>query len=121
MSENSISMNKFAVGATTLGGLGVLAAFFQAGPQRFWANWVMWFIFLMTVGLGALFIVALEHLVNARWSVPIRRIPERIATLLLPAIPVGLIALGAVPVLYPGARPEALQNKILAGKGALDR
>jgi hypothetical protein len=70
----------------------------------------------MTVSLGALFIVALEHLVNARWSVPIRRIPERVATLLLPAIPVGLIALGAVPVLFPGSRPEALQNKILAGK-----
>jgi hypothetical protein len=29
---------------------------------------------------------------------------------------VALIALGAVPVLYPGAKPEALQNKILAGK-----
>lgn len=103
-------------GATALGALGVVAAFFLAGPQRFWANWVMWFLFLMTVGLGALFIVALEHLVNARWSVPIRRIPERIATLLLPAIPVGLLALGAVPVLYPGSRPEALQNKFLAGK-----
>ena len=103
-------------GATALGAVGVVAAYLKAGPERFWANWVMWFIFLMTVALGALFIVALEHLVNARWSVPIRRIPERVATLLIPAIPVGLIALGAVPVLYPGARPEALQNKILAGK-----
>jgi hypothetical protein len=103
-------------GATALGAVGVLMSFFKAGPERFWANWVMWFLFLMTVSLGALFIVALEHLVNARWSVPIRRIPERVATLLLPAIPVGLIALGAVPVLFPGSRPEALQNKILAGK-----
>ena len=66
--------------------------------------------------MGALFIVALEHLVNAKWSVPLRRVPERVATLLLPVVPIGLIALGAVPVLYPGARPEALHNKILAGK-----
>jgi len=102
--------------AVALGALGVLATYFVAGHARFWANWVLWFILMFTLGLGALFIVALEHLVSARWSVPIRRIPERIATLLLPAIPVGLIALCALPVLYPGSRPEAAHHPILAGK-----
>lgn len=116
MSATNGNFKNILIGATAVGAVGVVAAFFQATPQRFWANWVMWFLFLMTVSLGALFIVALEHLVNARWSVPIRRIPERIATLLIPTIPVGLIALGAVPVLFPGSRPEALQNKLLAGK-----
>jgi len=103
-------------GAVTLGALGVLGTYSAAGPQRFWANWVLWFVLIFTLGLGALFIVALEHLVNAKWSVPIRRLPERIATLLLPVIPVGLIGLGAIPVLYPGARPEAAHHPILAGK-----
>ncbi len=103
-------------GAVGLGGLGVLGTYFAAGHERFWANWVLWFVLMFTLGLGSLFIVALEHLVSARWSVPIRRIPERIATLLLPAIPVGLIALGALPVLYPGTRPEAAHHPILAGK-----
>ncbi|MDR3682696.1 MAG: hypothetical protein P4L11_03110 [Geothrix sp.] len=103
-------------GATALGALGVLASYALAGPERFWANWVLWFILMFTLGLGSLFIVALEHLVSAKWSVPVRRIPERLATLLLPAIPVGLIALGALPVLYPGTRPEAAQHPILAGK-----
>jgi hypothetical protein len=103
-------------GATALGALGVLGTYIAAGHERFWANWVLWFVLMFTLGLGALFIVALEHLVSARWSVPIRRIPERIATLLLPAIPVGLIALCALPVLYPGSRPEAVQNHVLAGK-----
>lgn len=116
MSAMSGTSKNLAWAATALGAVGVAAAYFLAAPPRFWANWVMWFLFLMTVGLGSLFVVALEHLVNARWSVPIRRIPERIATLLLPAIPVGILALGAVPVLYPGSRPEALQNKFLAGK-----
>lgn len=116
MSGKNGNLHKLAWGAVALGALGIVAAFFKAGPERFWANWILWFIFLMTAGLGALFIVALEHLVNARWSTPIRRIPERISTLLLPAIPVGLLALAAVPVLYPGSRPEALQNKILKGK-----
>src|ERR1035438_6979029 len=103
-------------GATALGALGVLASYTVAGHERFWANWVLWFVLMFTLGLGSLFIVALEHLVGAKWSVPVRRIPERIATLLLPAIPVGLIALCALPVLYPGSRPEAAQNHILAGK-----
>jgi hypothetical protein len=116
MSQKNGTLHTAAWGALALGALGIVAAFFKAGPERFWANWVLWFVWAMTTGLGALFIVALEHLVNARWSTPIRRIPERVATLLLPAVPVGLIALMAVPVLYPGSRPEALQNKILKGK-----
>ncbi len=103
-------------GATALGALGVLGTYVTAGHERFWANWVLWFVLIFTLGLGSLFIVALEHLVSARWSVPIRRIPERLATLLLLAIPVGLIALFAIPVLYPGARPEAAQHPILVGK-----
>src|SRR5664279_2994981 len=115
-----MSQNKHAStllwGATALGALGVLGTYAIAGHERFWANWVLWFVLTFTLGLGALFIVALEHLVSARWSVPIRRIPARVATLLLPAIPVGLIALCALPVLYPGSRPEAIQNHILAGK-----
>ena len=103
-------------GAVALGALGVAGTYVAAGPERFWANWILWFVLLFTLGLGSLFIVALEHLVNAKWSVPVRRIPERIATLLILAVPVGLIALGAVPVLYPGARPEAAHHPILAGK-----
>lgn len=102
--------------ATALGALGVVASYLNAGPMRFWANWVLWFVLLFTLALGSLFIAALEHLVAAKWSVPVRRIPERLATLLIPAIPVGLIALAAIPVLYPGARPEAAQHPILAGK-----
>ena len=103
-------------GAVALGALGAGATYAVAGPERFWANWILWFVLLFTLGLGSLFIVALEHLVNAKWSVPVRRIPERLATLLILAVPVGLIALGAVPVLYPGARPEAAHHPILAGK-----
>jgi hypothetical protein len=115
MSWNKTSSTSL-IGAVALGAIGVLATYVTAGHERFWANWVLWFVLMFTLGLGSLFIVALEHLVAAKWSVPIRRIPERIATLLLPAIPVGLIGLGALPVLYPGTRPEAAHHPILAGK-----
>jgi hypothetical protein len=108
--------SKFLWVITGLGCAGVVATPLIVGPERFWANWVLWFLFLFTMALGCLFLVALEHLVAARWSVPIRRLPERISTLLLPLVPVALVAIGAVPVLYPGSRPEALQNPVLAGK-----
>lgn len=116
MSQQNRSTTNLLRGTLAVGAAGVVAAFLKASPERFWANWLLWFILLFTVGVGALFIVALEHLVNAKWSVPIRRIPERIATLLLPVVPISLLAIGALPVLFPGTRPEALQNKILAGK-----
>jgi len=116
MSQSKKTSPTLLRGAMALGALGVLGSYVTAGHERFWANWVFWFVLMFTLGLGALFIVALEHLVNAKWSVPVRRIPERVATLLLPAIPVGLIALCALPVLYPGTRPEAAHNPILAGK-----
>jgi len=103
-------------GATALGAAGMLAAYFVSGAPRFWANWLVWYLFLLSVALGALFLVALEHLVAARWSVPLRRIPERLACLLIPLAGVGLAALGAIPVLYPGARPEAAADPVLGGK-----
>jgi len=108
--------NSLLMGATILGALGVLASALLVEAPRFWANWIVWFLFLFTLALGALFLVALEHLVGARWSVPLRRVPERIATLLIPLTAVALVALGAVKVLYPGAKPEALHHKVLAGK-----
>ena len=102
--------------ATAVGFLAMAASWFVCGPARFWANWLVWFLFLFTLALGALFLVALEHMVAARWSVPLRRIPERLSSLLVPVSAVALLALGAVPVLYPGARPAAAADPVLGGK-----
>jgi hypothetical protein len=116
MTQSGPKSNNLLWGALLVGALGVTGTYATAGHERFWANWILWFVLMFTLGLGALFIVALEHLVSAKWSVPVRRLPERIATLLIPAIPAGLIGLTALPVLYPGSRPEAAQHHILAGK-----
>ena len=104
-----------AVGAVA-GLTGVVATSLVSGWERFWVNWILWFLFLLTIGLGCLFIVALEHLVGARWSVPLRRVPERLSSLVLLVGPVALLALFALPILYPWTRPESLKDPVIAGK-----
>ena len=64
---------KVLVPLSILGLAGMATTLVVDGYQRFFVNWVIWFLFLLTIGLGALFIVALEHLAGSLWSVPIRR------------------------------------------------
>ncbi len=111
-----------ATKALTLGaaaGLaGVLATGFVVGWERFWVNWIFWFLFVLTIGLGCLFLVALEHVVGAKWSVPLRRVPEKLSGLALLMGPALLLALFALPVLYPWTRPGAQDDPVMAGKAA---
>jgi hypothetical protein len=104
--------------AAAIGLVGIIAAFFISGRERFWANWILWFLFLLTIGLGALFIVALEHVVGAKWSIPLRRVPERLSSLALLMGPAALIALFSLRLLYPWTKPESLQDPVVAGKAA---
>jgi hypothetical protein len=101
-----------------LGLAGMLATGFALGWNRFWANWILWFLFLLTIGLGSLFLIALEHVVGARWSIPLRRIPERLSSLILLMGPAALLALISLRILYPWAGPEGGHDPMAAGKAA---
>jgi hypothetical protein len=109
-------MNTKLIIVAIIGLAGVIAASLFAGWERFWANWILWFLFLLTIGLGSLFIVALEHVVGAKWSIPLRRIPERLSSLALLMGPASLIALFSLRFLYSWTKPEAAQDPIVAGK-----
>jgi len=103
-------------GVTVVGAAGAALVYVTAGPARFWANWLVWTLFLLTLGLGNLFLVALERLVGAHWSVPMRRVPERIAALIPLGVLLLLVALLALPVLFPWTHAEARHNPILSAK-----
>jgi len=100
------------------GAAGVAATYLADGPQRFLADWLLWFVFMVCVALGALFLVALQHITGATWSVPLRRAPEFIATLTPWLAPVGLIALFALPVLFSWTQPGASSSTPLVLKAA---
>lgn len=99
-----------------VGFAGIALTFFVSGMQRFWINWIIWFLYLLTAGLGCLFIVALEHVVGAKWSTPLRRIPERLSGLTIIMIPAALLALLSLPVLYPWTHPDSQLNPMISGK-----
>jgi len=112
----SFMVRNLLVAFTLLGAAGAAGVYLGAGPARFWANWLVWTLFLLTLGLGNLFLVALERLVGAHWSVPMRRVPERIASLIPLAIPMLFVAFAALPVLFPWTHEEAKHNPILMAK-----
>jgi hypothetical protein len=110
--------SRLLISGMVLGLVGMLASGWGFGWERFWGNWLLWTLFLLTIGLGCLFIVGLEHVVGAKWSVPVRRIPERLSGLVLLMSPALLLALLSLQYLYPWTRPESLENPLIAGKAA---
>jgi hypothetical protein len=117
MSPPRSALVRNLLGAMTLiGAVGSAGVYFSVGRERFWVNWLVWTLFLLTLGLGNLFLVALERLVGAHWSVPMRRVPERLASLIPLAVPLLLIGFFGVPVIFPWTYPEAAHNPILVAK-----
>ena len=70
--------------------------------KEFGYSWLLAFMFFLSLGLGALFLVIVHHLFDAGWSVPIRRFCEHLSTLLFPTmavlfIPIALLATTIYP------------------------
>jgi len=66
-------------------------------PAEFAYHWLLAFMFFLSLGLGALFLVMAHHLFDAGWSVATRRFCEHIAALLFPwlallFVPIALLA-----------------------------
>ncbi|OZC03237.1 hypothetical protein [Rubricoccus marinus] len=79
-----------AAGAVAL----VLALVFGLGDmQRFFYAYLVGWTFAVSISIGALFFVMIQHITKARWSVTLRRIPEMLAA----NFP--LLALLGIPVL----------------------
>jgi hypothetical protein len=68
-----------------------------ASPEEFGYSWLLSFMFFLTIGIGALFLVMAHHLTDAGWSVATRRVCEHLGSLLFPwlailFLPVALLA-----------------------------
>jgi hypothetical protein len=65
------------------------------GFKRFFFSYLQNYVFFISLGLGALFFVMLQHLTRASWSVVVRRLAEVIAG----SLP--FMALLALPIIVP--------------------
>jgi hypothetical protein len=95
-------------GAGTVASLAV-AALAADGWRRFFFSYLLSFSYLLTLALGALFFVILQHLARAGWSVVVRRWAEAIAAT-LPALAVLAIPIVAFGLhhLYHWTHAEAV-------------
>ncbi len=95
--------------------LGIVAFFVDHSRAVF--NYLVAFAFMISIGVGALFLVALEYVAGADWSVPIRRVVEFFAAT------TPLLAILVLPLLFNmgelfhWSHAEAVaEDKILQGK-----
>ena len=95
--------------------LGVIAFFVDHSRAVF--NYLIAYAFMISIGVGALFLIALEYVAGADWSVPIRRVVEFFAA----SIP--LLAILVLPLLFNmgelfhWSHAEAVaEDKIMQGK-----
>ncbi len=97
----------------------MLAAMTPGGWRRFFFAYLLDFAFVLSLALGALFFVMLQHLTHAGWSVVVRRLAEAVAGTL------PMMWLLVVPILfglhdlYPWSRAAAITaDPVLRSKTA---
>jgi len=85
--------------------------------KQFGFSWLLAFMYCLSFGLAGWFLVMVHHLVDASWSVPIRRVTEGLACLLSPALlvlflPVAFLA----PKIYPWFSEQPHPDHALSAK-----
>lgn len=96
-------------------GLVIVVVGYIVNPTRSAQNNIIGFTFLVSIGVGSLFFVAIEYLAGAVWSTPFRRVGEFLSSLIV------ILPLLAIPLLlnvnnvFHWTHPEPA-DKILAGK-----
>jgi hypothetical protein len=87
-SEAPLDLSRWRNAPFILMGVGALLALIGLlfRPTEFLFSWLWAFMFFLSIGLGALFLVIAHHLFDAGWSVPTRRFCEHLSNLLFPCM-----------------------------------
>jgi hypothetical protein len=112
--DEATGFGKMALG---IGGASlVLAMVLGGGPlgTQFQRSYLVAFMYVLALGLGALWFVAIQHLTNAKWSVVVRRVAEILAANM--SIIAGLAVIAILPMvlghseLYEWASPPKAED-----------
>lgn len=91
--------------ASTAIGVIVFVLALLVDPQRAWYSFLTNYLFFLVLGVGGTFLVALEYITSATWTVVFRRLPEAASSFLPAAFLLGIVFLFGVPHIYPWAQP----------------
>ena len=116
--EAPLDLSKYRSLPMWLIGIGGIVALFGLlrWREQFAFSWLLAFMFFLSFGLGALFLVILHHLFDSMWIVPFRRYLEHIACLLPWMFFLFIPILALAPVLYPWMQPEHAHDHALEAK-----
>ncbi len=104
-------------GAVGVVALGLAFALKGDAGSAFWGGYLTSFMFWLSLALGGLFFVVLQHATRAGWSPVVRRIAENfMITLPLFALLFVPIVLGGVHDLYHWSHPEAVAGDAILQK-----
>lgn len=92
-----------------LGLIGAILAYAIDTERAAYAN-VIALTWITSIGVGAMFLIAIEYIVGAVWSVPFRRVAEFLSSLVLVAPLVALPALFNLHSLFHWSHLEALAS-----------
>lgn len=100
-------------------GLGLSGIGWAVDARQFYHSYLVAVIYWLTIALGMMFFTMLHHLVNARWSIVLRRTTESIMTVM------PLLAILAIPLLFglhtlfQWSRPEVvMHDAVIQGKSS---
>jgi hypothetical protein len=88
--------------------IGLTGYFLDADRAIF--SYLLSFVFLLSIALGSLFLISLEYVAGAEWSVPIRRVNEFIAALIPILAVLSVPLLLNISTLFHWSHQEALSN-----------
>jgi hypothetical protein len=95
--------------------LGVIS--YALDPWRASYSYLVTFLFIISVGIGSLFLVALEYASGAVWSVPFRRVSEFFSTITPYLVILAIPLLFTMHDIFQWANPSAVESeKILQAK-----
>ena len=98
-----------AIGVVGLASAVALAALTSGGWARFYPSYLVSFVFFLSLALGALFFVLVQHVTRAGWSVGVRRLAEGVApNVFLPMAFLAVPVLFGLRTLYPWTHAEAV-------------
>ncbi len=94
--------------------MGLGLAIFVAGlflkPDRIWPNFLIAEVYLIGLGLGAGFFIAIQYTSNAAWGTAYRRIPEAMLSILPYALIGVLLLIFGVHTLYEWSHQSAVAH-----------